>query len=98
MISHFSSGVLPGSPSTFNVVFTLTEFIDSRKQVHGAATFVYLDDIVLSFPPVNRDIPLVLLDDAGVPPKLCQHVLALYRSLMYRVLHMSILPTTRTSK
>jgi hypothetical protein len=42
----------------FDTVFTLTEFITSRHQMHGAATFVYFGDIALAFPAVNRDILL----------------------------------------
>ena len=71
----------------FGTVFTHTEFITSRKQIHVAATFVFFGDITLAFPAVNRDIFLVRLADAGVPSKLWQYVLALHRTRMYRILH-----------
>ena len=42
---------------------------------------------MLTFPAVNREILLVRLHGAGVPPKVWQHILALHRTLKYRILH-----------
>ena len=52
------------------VVFTLTEFITSRKQIHGTPTFVSFGDITLTFPTVNHDILFVRLTESGVSSKL----------------------------
>ena len=82
-----AQGVCQAHWQPFDTVFTLTEFITSRKQMHSAPTFVFFGDIALAFPAVNRDILLVRLAETGVSPKLWQHVLAPHRTLKYRVLH-----------
>jgi hypothetical protein len=82
-----AQGACQAHRQPFDTVFTLTEFINSRKQLHGTPTFVFFGDIVLAFPVVNREILLVRLADAGVPSQLWQHVFALHRTLMYRILH-----------
>jgi hypothetical protein len=71
----------------FDTVYALTEFITSRAQVQHQPTFVFFGDIALAVPAVNREILLVRLHTTGVPFKLRQHVLALHRTLKYRILH-----------
>ena len=82
-----TQGACQPNRQPFDTVYTLTEFITSWSQSQRQPTFVFFGDITLSFPTVNRDILLVRLAEAGVSPKLWQHVLALHRTLKYRVLH-----------
>jgi hypothetical protein len=82
-----AQGACQAHRQPFDTVFTLTEFINSRKQLQATPTFVFFGDIALAFPAVNREILLVRLADAGVPHQLWQHVLALHRTLKYRILH-----------
>ena len=48
---------------------------------------MFFGDIALAFQAVNREILLVRLHEAGVPPRLWQHVRVLHHTLKYRILH-----------
>jgi hypothetical protein len=82
-----AQGACQTNRQPFDTVYIITEFIASRAQIHHQPTFVFFGDIALAFPAVNREILLVRLHAAGVPPKIWQHILALHRTLKYRILH-----------
>ena len=82
-----AQGACQANRQPFDTVYIITEFIASRAQIHHQPTFVFFGDIALAFPAVNREILLVRLHAAGVPPKIWQHILALHRTLKYRILH-----------
>ena len=82
-----AQGACQANRQPYDTVYSLTEFITSRYQTQQQPTFVFFGDIALAFPAVNREILLVRLHAAGVPPKLWQHVRTLHHTLKYRILH-----------
>jgi hypothetical protein len=65
-----AQGACQDNRQPFDTVYTRAEFITSRAQVQNQPTFVFFGDITLVFPVENREILLVRLHTAGVPPKL----------------------------